>query len=479
MAVVLAIDFGTSGCRSALYDEQLSMLDCATEEYPIICVSDKEIEQDADVWWEKAKKTIKEVVGRYSKPEEISAISLSSQGIGLVPIDENGRTLSNSISWLDTRCVEETKYIENTFGKSDIYRITGKRISPLYSLPKLMWIKKHCSEIYSKAWKFLLPMDFIQYRLSGKCITDYTMASGTMYYDVASQSWSEKLLKENGLSSDKLSEIMWAGEPIGTIIPEVADELGLSSKVLIVNGAQDQKCAAHGAGVSDKCAAVSLGTGSVVSQISNHSMVDSEMRIPFFSYIEPNTWNLEGVINTSGSAYSWFSKEFGAGMSYDEINEAASSIILPNQTMFYPYLSGPSSPFWNEGSGTFTGISLMTTKGNLARAIMEGIAYSIRENLDAMEKISNKVTELHVYGGGSKSSLWCQIIADVNNTDVVCLSSSETALAGAARLAYKALGIKTSPLSESKRYKPDKKSVEMYQKSYEKYEELRIRFFAS
>lgn len=477
MSLVLAIDFGTSGCRSAIYDDKLNMLDCSVEEYPLIVLSDNEIEQDANVWWDKAKKTIKEVVSRCKNPQSIKAVSIDSQGIGLVPVDKEGNTLYNCISWLDTRCTEETEDIETRFGRKKIYRYTGKRISSLYSLPKYIWFKNRMPEVYEKTWKFLLPMDYIQFKLSGKCVTDYTMAAGTMFYNVEKQAWDEEILGAYGLDKDKLPEIKWAGDVIGTILPEVAEETGLSRDAVIVNGAQDQKCAAYGAGASETSATISLGTGSVISRIADRPMTDPGMRIPFFSYLEPDTWDIEGVINTAGSAYSWFRKEFAENYDFDELNKLASGIELPNQTMFFPSLSGAGSPRWDNSTGTFTGMSLLTGKGHLARAVMEGIAYSIRENIEVVDSICGKTNELRLFGGGSKSSLWCQIIADVNNIEVICLLSSETALAGAARLAYKALNVKTEALPEAKRYAPNPENVEMYELCYERYKELNDRFF--
>ena len=253
MAYVLAIDFGTSGCRSAIYNEKLEMLHVAIAEYPLIVLSEKEIEQDADLWWQRALETMEKALTEGPVPaNQIQAISISSQGIATVPIDEDGNTLDNAISWLDGRAEEEVAMLEARYGSEALYQRTGKRLSPPYTLSKLIWFRDHRKEIYDKAWKILLPMDFIQFKLSGKCVTDHTMAGGTMYYDIAAQKWDDGILEDNGLLKEKLSEIAWAGEVIGKILPEVADKLGLSRDVLIVNGAQDQKCAALGAGAAQE-----------------------------------------------------------------------------------------------------------------------------------------------------------------------------------------------------------------------------------
>ena len=475
MAYVLAIDFGTSGCRSAIYNEDLQMLHVAIAEYPLIVLSEKEIEQDADLWWQRALETMEKALteGPVS-PAEIKAISISSQGIATVPIDKQGNTLDNAISWLDGRAEEEIAMLEARYGSEALYTRTGKRLSPPYTLSKLIWFKNHRSEIYEKAWKILLPMDFIQFKLSGKCVTDHTMAGGTMYYDIAAQKWDEGILADNGLDKEKLSQIAWAGEVIGKILPEIADKLGLSRDVLIVNGAQDQKCAALGAGAAQDVAAISLGTASAIAQLSHVPVQDPQMRIPFFSYVKENVWDMEGVISTAGSAYNWFCKEFGGGKTFDELNALAEQVKLPNVCMFYPYLAGACAPHWGDPTGCFIGLSLNTGLGHAARAVMEGIAYCIRENLDVMALSCGKAKQIRLYGGGSKSDLWCQIIADVTGIPVVRLSSSETALAGAAKLAFSALNIATpDSLPVIREFIPDPNNTAIYETSYQKYERVR------
>lgn len=480
MSYVLAIDLGTSGCRSAIYNEKLEMLCVAAEEYPLIVHSETEIEQDANIWWEKAKSTIKTVVADSRvDAKEIHALSISSQGIAFVPIDSQGNTLSNAISWLDMRAQAETEEIEERYGMQQIYQRTGKRISGAYSLPKLIWFKNNRPDVYEAADKILLPLDFIQYRLTGRSVTDHTMAGGTMLYNVQTQTWDKDILDTYGLDIKKLPEISWSGTVIGKIDPAVALELGLCEDLPVVNGAQDQKCAALGAGASEDVVAISLGTGSCLAQITSSPRPDAEMRIPFFSYVRQGQWDLEGVINTAGSAYSWFQREIGGEQSFAALDEAAEGVRLPNSVMFYPYMSGVSSPNWGGGTGTFTGLSLLSTTAHMTRAVMEGIAYNIRENLEAMEGVCSKAKEIRLYGGGSKSMLWCQIIANVTSIPVTRLCSSETALAGAAILAYTPLGVSVPYcLNCADTVYPEPDIVDIYNESYKIYEKTRKKYFS-
>ena len=474
MTAVISIDLGTSGCRSAVYDSSLKSLSSAAAGYPLLVRSETQIEQDAEVWWECVKKTIRQALA--SAPvsaSDIKAISISAQGIAFVPIDREGNVLHPVISWMDSRGEAELGKLRERYGEEMLYRRTGKRLSPAYTLSKLMWFQEHQKELYERAWRILFPLDFIQYCLSGECVCDHTIAGGTMLYHVERQCWDRKLLGENHLSEEKLPKIAGAGTVVGKIRPGAADELGLTHEVLIVNGAQDQKCAALGAGAEKSAAAVSLGTGCCISRIADRPIQDPSMRIPIFPYVYENTWDLEGVIQTAGSAYAWFQRELGGGLSFNMLNQKAAEVEGPSSVRFYPYLSGGASPWWSENPGSFTGLSLMSGIGHLTKAIFEGIAYHIRANLEVMAEACGYAEELRLFGGGSKSALWCQVIADITNTRVVRLASSDTALAGAAKLAFLPLGCDTpKSLPAADVFLPDAAMTEEYEKAYEIYKKL-------
>ena len=255
----------------------------------------------------------------------------------------------------------------------------------------------------------LMPMDFIQYRLCGNCVTDHTMAAGTMMYDIHGQAWMEDLLGENGIGAGLLPDIAWAGSVAGTLLPETAKELGLGTDVIVAVGAQDQKCAAYGGGASEQVVTVSLGTGSCITKLSEAPVLDDEMRIPVFSYLYQGCWDMEGVVNTAGSALEWFRKKFAPSMDYEELSGMAAHAETGG-LKFYPYLSGGASPHWGEGAGAFTGLTLQSGIPECVRALLEGIAYHIKANTDVMDKAGQAADTLRVFGGGSKSDLWCRLI---------------------------------------------------------------------
>ena len=477
MSLVLSIDMGTSGCRSAAFDQELNLLAMARGDYPLEILSERQVEQDANLWWEAVKSTVREVTAQLGQRRlEIRSIGISSQGISIVPIDREGNPLAKAISWLDTRAEQETAELKARFGRRQIFQKTGKRLSPTYTLPKLIWMAKHAERLYQQADRFLLPLDFIQNKLCGNITTDHTMAAGTMMYGTASQTWLEELLEPWGIDRGKLPEIAWAGTAVGQILPHMAQELGLPRETIVALGAQDQKCAAYGGGVSEDTVTVSLGTGSCIAKLLRSPESGGNTTIPVFSYLSPGWWEAEGVINTAGSALQWFRDKFAPQASFDRLTEMAAEAET-GTLQFYPYLSGGASPAWAQGPGAFMGISLRTGIPECVRAIMEGVAYHIRANVDAMDGMGEKANILHLFGGGAQSEAWCQIIADVTGRTVKRLRSCETALAGAARLAYRALGVQTESLPAEQEWEPSPKRAAAYEAAYRKYEAMRERCF--
>ena len=477
MEKFLAIDLGTSNCRSALFDGDMNMLALSDAGYPLISRSPTHIEQDAELWWQSVKATIKDVVGQ-AGAQGLKSVSISSQGIALVPIGLNGKPLQNALSWLDMRAQEQEDRIEARYGKEKIYDITGKRATACYTLAKLVWLMENHPDIYERAYKILLPMDFIQYRLCGMAVTDHTMAGGTMYYDINTQEWSREILGDHGIDIGKLPEITWSGRAIGRISGSVADELGLGKDVRVTVGGQDQKCAALGAGVTGHAVTASLGTASCITQLGARPVKDEKMRIPCFSYLWPNTWSFEGIINTAASSYQWFRETLAPQHSYAELDKlAAEAAAKGDRACFYPYLADMTSPFWGNTPGAFTDLSLASGVGQLALAVMDGVSCNIKANLDVMQQANKhayqQVSEVRLFGGGAKSPVWCQLTADILNLPVVTQKSPETALLGAAMLAMqgydgRAFAVPGTALT----YEPDAKNVSVYEAYYAKYMDI-------
>lgn len=324
----------------------------------------------------------------------------------------------------------------------------------------------------------MMPLEYIQFCLCGECATDHTMAAGTMFYDVRDRAWMRDLLETLHLDIAKLPQILGAGEPLGTLRPEVAGELGLRKDVLVAVGGQDQKCAAMGAGLSKGLMTASLGTGGCLSLYTDIPILDEEMRIPSFSYLYKDAWVLEGVLNTAASCYQWLRKNFAADMQYEDLNELAVRAGGPSKELFFPNLAGASSPDWQDAIGVFSGLSLGSNLGSVARAVLEGVAYKMRENIEAMRSIAQVPDEIRLFGGGAKSEVWCQIIAEITGMRVTRPASAETGLAGAAMLAENAFrGRMPRPLPVADTFEPDIKMSEAYDEAFRRYESVAKRYF--
>ena len=479
MATYLAIDLGTTGCRSILFDQSLRQLAVAYQEYGLITPKEKWTEQDAELWWELTKKTAKEAIAAAGiSGKDIRSISISSQGITIVPVDEKLNPLCNALSWLDTRAEEQTAQLEADYGTSAMYLHTGKRIDPCYTLPKMLWLQQERREIFERAWKFLMPMDYLIGKLTGVCATDHSMASGTLFYDIKNLCWSKEILERYGIPEDKLPKLRWSGESVGNVLPEVADELGLDPACVVAMGAQDQKCAAFGVGLKDETMTVSLGTAAAIEKRWNEAKTEVNNGVGWCGYVVPGTWVTEGVINTAGTCLRWARDMLFPGEGYDVINaEALEARNRGSSVMFFPYLGGPSCPdFYPESQGCFYGVNLASKRGDFALAVMEGIAFQIRILLEAMEAYGT-VKELSLFGGGANSAFWCQIIADATGMKIMIPETTEAAAAGAARLAAMAAGDPLPALEFSRIYIPSELSAD-YAAKYKKFREIEKRLWA-
>lgn len=476
MTHVLSIDLGTTGCRAAIFDHSLTMIGKASATYSLITLSASEIEQDAEDWWKAVVSTVQNVC-RKTKIEKnsIRSISISAQTIGFVPIDQDGNTLFNSISWLDTRAKKESALLGERYGNDQLYQITGKRNDPIYTLPKLLWFKSVHPDIYEKAYKLLLPLDYLIYRLCGRFVTDHTCGSSTMYYQLQTQDWSTTLLEDNGLDPNKLPELLWAGDIVGPLTREAAEALGLSSDTIVCMGAQDQKCASLGACLDQEITTVSLGTASLIEQKCTSLSYDPNGQIPVFSYLNPGEYVLEGILSTCGASLEWFRTFLGNTISFAEMDALADKVPAGRDPIyFYPYFTGGTSPHWKGSTASFIGLSLSSQSGHVARSIMEGIAFHIRANIDAMSSISSQTDILHIFGGGSRSAVFCQIIADVTGREVRTFSNSDTALIGAAMLAMKGIGENPPNISNAGiRYQPQFANTKIYSEEFIHYERIR------
>lgn len=475
MDSLIGLDLGTTAVKAGVYSIEGRLLGSAVEEIPLHTPRPGWVEQDPRDWWEASLRVLRAALERASAgcSHQPAALAVSSQGISFVPVDTAGEPLCRALSWLDTRAANEAAWLEERFGAERLFALTGKRIGAVYTLPKLLWLRTHQPEVFHAADDFLMAQDFLLMRLCGVRATDYSLAGGTLLLDLHRLVWSPDLLDACGLDARRLPEPRWAGSPAGQLCRAAAEALGLPSGLKVVVGGQDQKVAALGAGLRPGWCALSLGTAAAVSCLTGTPLLDPARRIPLFPYVAAGAWDLEGVVGTAGAALHWARDALFPGLDYPAV-EALARTSPPGArgVRFYPHLSGASAPHWNAAaSAGFHGLSLACGREDLARAVYEGVACEIRANLDVMRELA-PVEALLLFGGGSRSLLWREILSALAGLPLAALPDADAALWGASRLAGFGAGIfadPTSPAADLDFIPPSPPRVEAYQAVYQDY----------
>lgn len=422
----IGIDLGTTACKAARFDAQGRVVAKFHKEYGLI-TRDGFVEQDAEIWWHLVLEALKTVGA-----PTVRGLSISTQGVALVATDAQGKPLGNAISWLDTRAVQEARRLEEAVGAEYIRKVTGKTCGGSYVLPKLMWLKKR--GLYENARFFLLPMDYLNLRLTGRAVTDYTVAGGTMAYDIENKCYDPMLLQAAGVEEEKLAAVSCMGSPVGTLLPEVARQTGLPECTVYLGG-QDQKLAALGVGIDEETVTVSLGTASAVSRLTRQ--LPKELPCSAFRFDEDHC-SLEGVLDTSGGALKWLMGIIG-GESYEEMNRLAQEAGSAGGLVFDADLTA---------GGSIQGLTLGTTAGHLVYALMEGVSRALGHLIDKLGGCEKIVA----FGGGARSEIWCRILANTTQKTVCIPQTEETGVLGAARLASQ-MALPPSPVTRI--YKPE------------------------
>lgn len=441
--LLMGIDLRSTSCEAVLMSAEGEVLSKASRDYPLIRRGEHEVEQHAQDWWRVVSICARQAIADSRLPgRDIVALAISSQGSSIVPVGNAGEVVRPAISWTDTRAGDELQELISEIGYRELFRITGKRAALSYSLPKMMWLRKHEPDKFEKTSKFLMPHDYLVYRLTGCYVTDHSLASGMLAHDVTTLQWSEQILNAAKIPADMLPEACWAGTPVCATIGESAETLGVSRDAAVVCGGQDRKCAALGAGANKRTASISLATTTAITCVTDSPVIDAHMRVPCFPYVTPRTWTVQGELPATGGAFKWLKDAFFSAR-YSAMDEVAEPAFEETRGLFfYPHLAGAGSPLWEpELPGVLYGITLSTTAGSVVRSVLEGIAFQIRSNLDVMAELGLDASHIRVFGGGGKSNLWLQVIADVLGRDLEVPLPEHTSAIGACILAGVGAGI--------------------------------------
>lgn len=430
----LGVDLGTTAVKVVLFDEEGTPLTEASEELCLLYPAPDHVEQSPSSWFEIPCALIRKVCQGID-PTTVRGIGISSQGITLIPVDRDFRALCDGLSWLDNRAEEEMREILSILPEEELFALTGKHPLVCYTLPKLLWLKKHRPALFEEAAMFLLPLDYLTARLCGKAITEATMAGGTLLHDIKENCWSSALCDTFGIPEEKLPRIFPTEAYVGTLTAEAQALTGLPAEVFVAVGAQDQKIAAYGAGITPGTVTMSLGTAGALEMLCPHS---SDVLPSFvFATEERSDYILEACINTFGAAIKWARDTVFVGLSYRDMDALAEKAPIGSSGVcFYPHLSGVGMPHYGkELRSGFTGMTLATDRACMIRALYEGLACEVRMNLEAASRVGAEIKRLRIFGGGSKSDILCHILADITGVTVDAMVFTEIASFGAAKAA--------------------------------------------
>jgi len=460
----LGVDVGTLGTKTVVFDAEGHLLGSSSREYGIEIPRPAWAEQDPETWWRAVVETVRVALQKAGvSPGDVRGIGLSVLTPALVPVDRMGRALRRAILMIDQRAVREAGWIEKQIGADRLFEVTGNRAaSGAYSAPGMLWIRREEPRVFEETFRFLHADGYIVHRMTGEFSMDYTQASASLLFETGGRKmWSGELCAELGIPPEKLPEVHPSWEVVGELVPEAAGELGLPPGVPVVAGANDTACACVGTGVVEAdMTLLSVGTTVTLSHVTDESAFD--VRLVNRAHAVPDRWIIMGAMSTPGAAYRWLRDHLyspgqegaaDAGATYSLMDsEAEESPPGANGLIFLPYLSGERTPIWNpHARGLLFGLTLSHTRADILRAFLEGGAYCVRDNLEVLRSRGLKVEEVRIGGGGAKSRLWRQIMADVLGVPLSLPRVTEAAALGAAILAGTGAKVYGDPASAARR----------------------------
>lgn len=474
----IGIDLGTSSVKLMLVDSLGNIIKVTSRDYQVYYPQANYSEQDPNDWYNSAIDGLKELIADTDKTL-IKGISFAGQMHGLVILDENDEVIRRCILWNDGRTEKQVEYLNNVIGKAKLSQLTGNIAFAGFTAPKILWVKENEPENFSKIKKIMLPKDYLAYKFSGVYASDYSDASGTLYLDVKNKCYSKEMCEILGITNIELPRLFESYESIGNITDTLANELGLNKDCKVIIGAGDNAAASIGTGnITEGMANVSIGTSGTIFIPLDNFVVDDNNSLHSFchsngkyhlmgcilSAASCRNWWLEGILNTSDFAQD-----------EQDIKNANNSDLI-----FLPYLTGERSPHNDVfAKGAFVNITINTTKGDMSKAILEGVSFALRDSLEVAKKCGIKFDQITLCGGGARSNSFIQIIADVFNMPISLLENEQGPSFGASILAmvgtkeYNSVKDACDKLVKIKRIVyPNKDNVLFYEDKYQKFRKL-------
>lgn len=468
-------DLGTSALKLLLMDASGDIKKIVSKDYPIYFPNPGWSEQNPVDWWNAFVDGMKELTSDCGE-NDIGGISFGGQMHGLVVLDENDEVIRPALLWNDGRTYKECDYLNNVIGKNKLSEYTANISFTGFTAPKILWIKNNEPENFEKIKKIMLPKDYLAYKLSGTFCTDVSDASGMLLFDVKNKCWSEKMLEICHVKREQLADIYESYEVVGTVKESVAKEIGISANVKVIAGAGDNAAAAVGTGtVGDGKCNISLGTSGTIFISSEKFGVDENNALHSFAHADGN-YHLMGCMLSAASCNMWWMDDILGTKDYAAEQEKIKK-LGENHVYFLPYLMGERSPHNDpDARGSFIGITMDTTRADMTQAILEGVAFAIRDSFEVAKSLGIKIERTKICGGGAKSLLWKKIIANVLNIKVDSIESEEGPGYGGAILAAVGCG-EYKNVEEAARklvkvvdtIEPDEDLTEKYNEKYKKF----------
>jgi xylulokinase len=484
---LIGIDVGTGGSRAVLIDTAGKIVSSATVEHkPFISPQTGWAEQDPHDWWRASAAAIRAAITKAAIPaEQIKAIGLSGQMHGAVMLDAADEVLRPAIIWCDQRSGEQCEKLTANVGSSRLIELTCNPALTGFTLPKILWVRDHEPEIWQRVRSVLLPKDYVRFRLTGDKATDVADASGTLLLNVAARRWSDEVLDAAEIRSDLLPRVYESQEVTGSLSARAAEETGLRAGTPVVAGAGDQAAGAVGLGiVRPGMVSATIGTSGVVFAATNTPALDPKGRVHTFCHAIPERWHVMGVTQGAGLSLRWFRDQFGvlstdpSGDPYESLTaEAAQVPPGADGLLWAPNLMGERTPHLDPlARAALVGLTASHTRAHVVRAILEGVAFSLKDSFEILKELNVPCETIRLGGGGARSELWRQIQADIYGQEVETAEAEEGAAYGVAILAGVAAGAWTSVdaacdavIRTNTRVRPDERAAQLFHRQYRKY----------
>lgn len=488
---LLGIDLGTSACKAALFTPDGKVIQQANAAYPVYYPQPGWAEQDPIEWWQGVCQAVRQVMEQSGiSPAEIAAIGVDGQSWSAVAVDGKGEVLCNTPIWMDRRSQPQCQWIETHTGVDRAFEISGNPLNPAYTLPKILWYQNERPEVYQKIDKVLQSNAYIVYRLTGACSQDKSQGYGLCCYDMHRDRWDEDFIKDLGIRRDILPDICDCHQVVGRTTLEAAAQMGLCAGIPVVAGGLDAACGTLGAGVYRNGQTQEQGGQAGGMSICMDRYV-ADPRLILSRHVVPDLWILQGGTVGGGGALKWLSQQICAeeaqmaretGATIFEVMSDEAQTIAPGSDglIFLPYMAGERSPIWDiHAKGLFFGLDYSKTRAHMIRACMEGVAYSLRHNLEIAAQAGAPVSQMYAMGGAANSQVWTQIKADITSCTIHVPASDTASTLGAAILAGVGVGIypdfetavqQTVTLRRTHLCNDDHRSV--YDRGYRRYRKL-------